>query len=287
MTAQSQLEAYLGEFRRRLKALIVARGAALLAIAALAVTLLAVYFGIRRAFDPQLVIGARIVLLLLLAGIAVTLVALPLRALRRSRGIGDIERRAPDFNGRLETYDGIVNGPPERATPFLGLLAEDALNLARRIPVALKVPDLHVRAPAAIAILGVRRARRHGRVRACELALRRPASLGGLARRGHAAAAVSRRIARRRHGPPRRRFARHGNGRGLRAASHGSIRAVPAGCGLGKRADGPHGGRQLRLHVLRAARAAALLRPGCGTAQSRVRGRRRRSAANHELEAHL
>ena len=28
MTAQSQLEAYLGEFRRRLKALIVARGAA-------------------------------------------------------------------------------------------------------------------------------------------------------------------------------------------------------------------------------------------------------------------
>ena len=42
MTAQSQLEAYLGEFRRRLKALIVARGAALLAVAALAVTLLAV-----------------------------------------------------------------------------------------------------------------------------------------------------------------------------------------------------------------------------------------------------
>jgi DNA-binding ferritin-like protein/molybdenum-dependent DNA-binding transcriptional regulator ModE len=152
MTAQSQLEAYLGEFRRRLQALIVARGAALLAIAALVVTLLAVYFGIRRAFDPQLVIGARVVLLLLLAGIAVGLVVLPLRALRRSRGIGDIERRAPDFNGRLETYDGIVHGPPERATPFLSLLAEDALNLARRIPVALKVPDLQVRAPAAIAI---------------------------------------------------------------------------------------------------------------------------------------
>ena len=59
MTAQSQLEAYLGEFRQRLKALIVARGAAVLAIAALVVTLMAVYFGIRRAFDPQIVIGAR------------------------------------------------------------------------------------------------------------------------------------------------------------------------------------------------------------------------------------
>ncbi|RPI62540.1 MAG: hypothetical protein EHM50_03790, partial [Lysobacterales bacterium] len=155
MTAQSQLEAYLGEFRRRLKALIVARGAALVAVAALAVTLLAVYFGIRRAFDPQIVVSARVALLLLSAGIVVGLVALPLRALKRSRGIKDIERRAPDFNGRLETYDGIVHGPPERATPFLGLLAEDALNLARRIPVALKVPDLQVRAPVLLAVIAV------------------------------------------------------------------------------------------------------------------------------------
>ncbi|HEY3516824.1 MAG TPA: hypothetical protein VGL98_07215 [Gammaproteobacteria bacterium] len=155
MTAQSQLEAYLGEFRQRLKALIVARGAALLAVAALVVTLIAVYFGIRRAFDPQIIISARVVLLLLLAGIAVGLVVLPLRALKRSRGIKDIERRAPDFNGRLETYDGIVHGPPERATPFLGLLAEDALKLARKVPIALKVPALHVRAPAAFAALAV------------------------------------------------------------------------------------------------------------------------------------
>jgi hypothetical protein len=153
MTAQSQLEAYLGEFRKRLQALIVARGAALLAATALVVTLLAVYFGIRRAFDPQIVYTARALLVVVLAAIAVALVALPLRALRKSRGIRDIEQRAPDFNGRLETYDGIVHGPPERATPFLGLLAEDALKLARKIPVALKIPTLHVRAPAALAVL--------------------------------------------------------------------------------------------------------------------------------------
>ena len=153
MTAQSQLEAYLGEFRKRLQALIVARGAALLAAAALVVTLLAVYFGIRRAFDPQIVYTARALLVVVLAAIAVALVALPLRALKKSRGIRDIEQRAPDFNGRLETYDGIVHGPPERATPFLGLLAEDALNFARKIPVALKIPTLHVRGPAALAVL--------------------------------------------------------------------------------------------------------------------------------------
>src|SRR5512145_2822120 len=155
MTAQSQLEAYLGEFRQRLKALIVARGAALLAVAALIVTLIAVYFGIRRAFDPQIIISARVVLLLLLAGIAVGLVVLPLRALKRNRGIKDIERRAPDFNGRLQTYDGIAHGPPERSTPFLGLLAEDALKLARQVPVKLKIPDLQVRLPASLAVLAL------------------------------------------------------------------------------------------------------------------------------------
>ncbi|HEY9182218.1 MAG TPA: hypothetical protein VIQ99_03400, partial [Gammaproteobacteria bacterium] len=155
MTAQSQLEAYLGEFRKRLQALIVARGAALLAVAALVVTLTAVYFGIRRAFDPQIVYAARVVLIGALAGIAIWLVLRPLRSLKRSRGIQDIERRAPDFDGRLETYDGIAHGPAERATPFLGLLAEDALKLARRIPVALKIPDLEVRAPAALAVIAV------------------------------------------------------------------------------------------------------------------------------------
>jgi len=155
MTAQSQLEAYLGEFRKRLRALIVARGTALLALTALAITLVAVYVGIRRAFDPQIVYTSRVLLLLALGAIVVTLIVLPLRGLNRTRGIREIERRAPDFDGRLETYDGIAHGPAERATPFLGLLAEDALKLARRIPIALKVPSLHLRAPALIAIAAV------------------------------------------------------------------------------------------------------------------------------------
>src|SRR5881394_2734789 len=153
MTAQSQLEAYLAEFRRRLQALVVARGAALLGVVALAVTLVAVYFGIRRAFDHPFVYGARTVLLVSLAAIAIGLLVLPLRKLKRTRAISDIERRAPDFNGRLETYDGLTR--EKRANPFLGLLAEDALKLARKIPVVVKVPALHVRAPAALAVLAV------------------------------------------------------------------------------------------------------------------------------------
>jgi hypothetical protein len=151
MTAQSQLEAYLGEFRRRLKSLIVARGAAVLAAAALVITLLAVYFGIRRAFDSTFVYSARAVLVVGLGALAAWLLVLPLTALRRNRGIPDIERRAPDFNGRLETYDGLTRA--EKPTPFLPLLAEDALKFARKIPVMLKVPAMHVRAPAIVAVL--------------------------------------------------------------------------------------------------------------------------------------
>src|ERR1044072_1080232 len=153
MTAQSQLEGYLGEFRQRLKTLILARGSAILAAAALVITVLAVWLGIRRAFDPASVDGARAVLVLLLGAIVVGLMVLPLRALKRSRGIGDIERRAPDFNGRLETYDGMLHGPKPRPSPFLAPLPEDALKLARKIPIALKVPALHIRAPAVVAVV--------------------------------------------------------------------------------------------------------------------------------------
>ena len=56
MTAQSQLEAYLGDFRNRLRALIVARGAALLAITAVAITLVELGLsltGVRTALNIE------------------------------------------------------------------------------------------------------------------------------------------------------------------------------------------------------------------------------------------
>lgn len=153
MTAQSQLEEYLGAFRHRLKSLIVARAAALMALAALVITLVAVYFGARRAFDPTLVIGARAILALALAGIALGVLAYPLRKLRKTRGISDIERRAPEFDGRLETYDGLTHSPEQKRSPFLGLLAEDALGFARRIPILTRVPAAHVNAPVIVAVV--------------------------------------------------------------------------------------------------------------------------------------
>ena len=107
MTAQTQLEKYLDSFRERLKRLIVARASAALALAALVITLVAVYFGMRRAFDPGFIIGARGVLIVALVAIAAVALIVPLRRMRAGRAIKDMEQRAPEFDGRLETFDGL------------------------------------------------------------------------------------------------------------------------------------------------------------------------------------
>ncbi|MFS8608280.1 MAG: hypothetical protein LOD94_09850, partial [Gammaproteobacteria bacterium] len=153
MSVQRELESYLKAFRRRLEALSVARGTAVLAVAAFVVTMVAVYFGTRRAFDAEFVIGARLALAAVLGVVVAWLVVYPLRKLRTSRAILEIEQRAPDFDGRLETYDSLVRKNPR--SPFVALLAEDALALARRIPVPLKVPSWQIRVPAAIALVAV------------------------------------------------------------------------------------------------------------------------------------
>src|SRR5690606_1458356 len=108
------------------------------------------YLGTRRAFDDQFVLVARLALAVVLGVVIAWLDVYPLRRLRRTRAIAEIEQRAPDFDGRLETYDGLTR--TNARSPFLGLLAEDALRLARGIPAALKVPSWQIRVPAAIAI---------------------------------------------------------------------------------------------------------------------------------------
>ncbi len=150
MTAQKELDSYLSGFRRRLEALVVARGTAILAIAAFAITMIAVYAGTRRAFDAQFVLTARIALAIVLGVVMAWLVVYPLRRLRRNRAIAEIEQRAPDFEGRLETYDGLARR--DARSPFLALLAEDALSLARGIPAALKIPSWQIRVPALVAL---------------------------------------------------------------------------------------------------------------------------------------
>jgi hypothetical protein len=93
MSMQSELERYLAHFRQRLAVLIAARAAAALALGALVLTLVAVYFATRRAFDPDFVLGARLVLLLGLGALGAFLWWKPLRLLKRNRGVPDIAGR--------------------------------------------------------------------------------------------------------------------------------------------------------------------------------------------------
>ncbi|MGE4658216.1 MAG: hypothetical protein AAEI08_04700, partial [Gammaproteobacteria bacterium] len=153
MTAQRKLEAYLDAFRRRLRKLIVVRGIAALALVALFLTLGAVYLGIRQAFAWELIISARILLVIILGLVAMGLLINPLRALRRSHGVEDIERRAPGFDGRVETYQGLTDA--EQTSPFLGLLAEDTLRVARGLPITLRVPKWEISVPAALAVVAM------------------------------------------------------------------------------------------------------------------------------------
>ena len=158
MKAQTRLEEYLRGFRLRLRALILARGVAVLCAAALAVTLLAVMIGTRQAFPDGLMNGARLFLALSLGAVAALLLIRPLQVLRRTRGVADIEKRAPDFDGRIETYDELARGKrhdPRQPSPFLGLLAEDALRLARAIPAALRVRSREIAIPGALAAVAL------------------------------------------------------------------------------------------------------------------------------------
>ena len=153
MTEQAKLEAYLAAFRRRLMKLVVARGVAVLALAALLLTLAAVYLGIRQAFASELVIGARILLVLILGLVASVSLIYPLRVLRRTQGVREIEKRAPGFDGRIETYQGLTR--TGSSSPFLGLLAEDTLRLARALPISLRVPKWEISIPTALAVMAV------------------------------------------------------------------------------------------------------------------------------------
>jgi hypothetical protein len=125
MSFATEFDRYLGLFRLRLKQLLLARGAAAIALAALAITAIAVTLAIRKGFPNDLVIMARLILFGGLAVLAWLLVVRPGRALERDAA-GDIEARTPQFGGRVETYLEMSDS----ANPMRELLAEDTLQIA-------------------------------------------------------------------------------------------------------------------------------------------------------------
>jgi hypothetical protein len=129
MTSIERLEHYLGQFRDRLIRLTRWRGLAAMSIAAIVITLVTVTLAIRTGFPADLMITARVLLLATLVVLFVVAIRLPGKRIETDAST-DVERRAPEFAGRVETYVGLQDAD----NPMRDLLAEDALKIAQRHP---------------------------------------------------------------------------------------------------------------------------------------------------------
>jgi hypothetical protein len=134
MRFTQQFERYLDQFRLRLKKLALARGVALMSVAALVITLIAVATAIRNGFPDDIVITSRLILAAILGVIVYRFVILPRRHIDNN-GAADIEQRTEAFGGRVETY---VEMDDER-NPMRELLAEDASRIAQEHPPEVQV----------------------------------------------------------------------------------------------------------------------------------------------------
>ncbi|HUP04998.1 MAG TPA: hypothetical protein VMU19_13475, partial [Bryobacteraceae bacterium] len=123
------LSEYLGALERRLRWLAFTRGAAVAAGAALALTVLAVLAINHYAFSSASVTGARVLLFLGLAFAVAAALVVPLIQMNRRRAARAAERTYPQFEERLLTFSERVEQNPR--DPFLSLLADDALRVAR------------------------------------------------------------------------------------------------------------------------------------------------------------
>ncbi len=127
MSARDQLNSYIVQIERRLRLGAAVRGAAILASAALAATVILVLLANLFAFASWSIISARFLLVCALVYAAAFAVALPLLRLNRRRAAASAESAFPDFKQRLVTF---AERDAQRE-PFIELLAADTLGLTR------------------------------------------------------------------------------------------------------------------------------------------------------------
>jgi len=156
LSARERLEQYLHEVRQRLRAAVVARASAVVALTALLVTLVAVWLLRDPGFPPEAVLGARIALFAGLAVAAAAMLWRPLLALRPHNQSRAFERHLPTQGGRIETYMELARRQSQgQPAPLIDLLAEDALAVAEQAPPPTAVPGKRTWVPAGIAAAAI------------------------------------------------------------------------------------------------------------------------------------
>ncbi|HTE40535.1 MAG TPA: hypothetical protein VK629_06890, partial [Steroidobacteraceae bacterium] len=153
MNARQRLDEYLTELQLRLKLAVVTRAGAAIVAAIVFVTFAAIVWLAPLGFPSAGVIAIRIGLVTLVAAATVFLLWRPLRRLRASTKGKLLEERLPDQRGRIETYLDIQKR--SEPSPFLDLLAEDALRLAKASPADEVVSNKRLGVAGGIAAAGV------------------------------------------------------------------------------------------------------------------------------------
>ncbi|HXJ41751.1 MAG TPA: hypothetical protein VNH18_20915, partial [Bryobacteraceae bacterium] len=129
MNPLESLSQYLDRLEQRLRWITWTRGAAAIAGVALMLTLVVVGVLIWATFTPSTLVAGRFVLFVGIgAAVAVALVV-PLLRMNRRRAAQEVEHKHPGFDQRLLTFT--EKSKADSKDPFLPLLAEDALAVAR------------------------------------------------------------------------------------------------------------------------------------------------------------
>jgi hypothetical protein len=128
MTAIVQLDDYLRRVEMRLRLFAASRGAAVIAGAALSLTLLLVWIANRFRFAQDVVLPLRLLLFAALAAAIAFALALPLSKLNRKHVTRLAEQNVPSFGERLLT----VTERRHESNPFTELVAEDAMRVANQ-----------------------------------------------------------------------------------------------------------------------------------------------------------
>ena len=156
MTSRERLETYLATLRRRLRTDILVQAGAAAAVGTLLITCIAAWLFNREGFAASIAVSTRVILALLLAGVAVLLLWLPLRRLARDDGSKVFEQRLPEEHGRIQTYlDSKRREAQGIASPLIELLAADAANIAEKTPPSQIVSPRRLMLGAALGSLAV------------------------------------------------------------------------------------------------------------------------------------
>jgi hypothetical protein len=128
MTALDQLNAYLRRLEVRMRLLAATRGAAIIALAAVLLTAVLAWICNRFAFADRVVLPVRVLLYLSVAAAICFGLVIPLLRLNRRWVAKRAEQQMHGFNERLLT----LAERGDASNPFTELLAEDALEVAKR-----------------------------------------------------------------------------------------------------------------------------------------------------------